>query len=235
MRIFAFFLLATLLTACSPRSIPPEITSLHEAKKPPPILQKHEVVIIDAGHGGKDPGAVSKRDRYEEKQLTLETAFLICEHLKRLGYKAVLTRTHDTYLPLDSRSDFANTLDADLFVSIHYNYSPSEEAKGIEVFYYKENKTPPSSRIVSSKQVGQEVLRRMILHTGADSRGIKQANFAVIRQTKMPAILVEAGFLSNPYEREKIRDQKYIYALAKGIAHGIDHYFETTRCLISPR
>lgn len=185
---------------------------------------KREVIIVDAGHGGKDAGANSKKEGYEEKELTLQTAFLIADHLKQLGYKTIMTRKQDTYVPLDTRAEIANAVDADLFVSIHYNYSVSKDAQGIEIFYYKEGKTPLSSRVLQSKLLGQEVLKKIVKQTGAESRGVKQANFAVVRETKMPAILIEAGFLSNSSERARIHDQKYRQSLAQGIAQGIDAY-----------
>lgn len=203
--------------------MPQEIAALHQ-KIHTPQVAKREVIIVDAGHGGKDAGASSKKDKYEEKTLTLETAQLISNYLEELGYKAILTRSHDVFVPLETRAEIANSTEADLFVSIHYNYSPSHEAEGIEVYYYKEEKHPQSSRITQSKELGQEVLKKIVKNTGAESRGVKQANFAVVRQTKMPAILIEAGFLSNPNEREKIKDKKYQQALAKGIASGVDQY-----------
>jgi N-acetylmuramoyl-L-alanine amidase len=227
MRLILSILLLCFLTACGHRGIPPEITALHQRPMPPLIQQKKEIIIVDAGHGGKDAGASSKQGKYEEKVLTLKTAFLISDYLKELGYKTILTRSHDIFVPLETRAEIANSQDADLFVSIHYNFSPSQEAEGIEVFYYKEDKKSPTQRIAQSKALGLEVLKKIVLNTGAQSRGVKQANFAVVRQTKMPAILIEAGFLSNPKEREKLRDQKYLEALAKGIAHGVDHYLST--------
>jgi len=227
MKYIFLVLLACFVSACGNRGIPPEISALHEQKKPPP--PKLETIIVDAGHGGKDGGSISKRDNYEEKELTLATAFLIRSCLNQLGYKTVMTRNQDTFVPLDTRAEIANTLDADLFVSIHYNYSPNSDAKGVEVYYYKEEKNPPSTRIVKSKTLGDNVLKKIISTTGAESRGLKQANFAVIRETRMPAILVEAGFLSNQHEREKVRDPKYQRSIAWGIANGIDRYLESHR------
>lgn len=220
-----FILLACILTACGQRSMPPEIAIVQEERKQaPPRVLKSEVIIVDAGHGGKDAGASSKREAYEEKTLTLSTATMICYHLNQLGYKTVMTRNQDVFIPLDTRAEMANNLKADLFVSIHYNYSPSEDAQGVEVYYYKETKTPTPQRITFSKQLGQEVLSRIVKQTGAHSRGVKQANFAVIRETTMPAILVEGGFLSNAKERNKLQDPHYRGNIAKGIAAGVDQY-----------
>lgn len=230
MKYISFFIALCFLTSCGSRTIPPEISALYEIPRPAMIVQpKSEVIVVDAGHGGKDAGTSSTLYNYEEKRLTLETAFLVCDSLKKLGYKTILTRDHDTFVPLDTRAEIANTLQADLFVSVHYNHSSSEDVEGVEVYYYKENKTPPSQRILESKELGREVLRKIITHTSAASRGVKQANFAVVRETKMPAILIEAGFLSNPNERHKIKDQKYQHTLAQGIAHGIDHYLQSKK------
>ena len=229
MKLVICILLACALTSCNYRGIQPEVTALHYTPRPALTKSKPELIIVDAGHGGKDAGTSSKREAYEEKQLTLQTSLLIADYLKKLGYKTILTRNQDTFVPLETRSEIANSVKADLFVSVHYNYSSSKEAEGIEVFYYKEDKTPPSSRIALSKELGQEVLKKIVKSTHAESRGVKQANFAVIRQTKMPAILIEAGFLSNAHEREKIKDATYRQSLANGIANGIDHYLVTHR------
>lgn len=227
--IFILFILSVVLVGCGQRAIPPEVTALH--KTPYKIIKpfKEELIIIDAGHGGKDAGTCHQKDGYEEKKLTLETALSVADQLKKLGYKIVLTRNQDIFVPLETRSEIANSTSADLFVSIHYNYSTSQEAEGIEVYYYKENKNPPTARIVKSKNLGQEVIKQIVRETGATSRGVKQANFAVVRQTKMPAILIEAGFLSNPQEREKIKNPRYQKALAKAIAQGVDHYLKINK------
>ena len=129
LRKIIFLLLASFLTACGHRGIPPEITALHHAPSSRPVIkEKKEIIIVDAGHGGKDMGANSKKDKYEEKGLTLETAFLIADHLKKLGYKTIMTRKSDVFVPLETRAEIANSLKADLFVSIHYNFSSSKEA-----------------------------------------------------------------------------------------------------------
>ncbi len=204
--------------------IPQEVAAIKDTHRITTPKRK-EVIIIDAGHGGRDPGSVSHREKYEEKSLTLSTAFLVRDHLKKLGYQTVLTRNHDIYVPLVTRADIANDLGAHLFVSIHYNFSTSRDVEGIEVYYFKEEKHPGSDRITKSRQLANKVLASVIEGTSAKSRGIKQANFAVIRETKMPAILIEAGFLSNPGEREKINDPNYLRKLSLGIAKGVDKYF----------
>ncbi len=217
--------LAFICTACSSHRVPAEISSISEHKIA--IPKREELIVIDAGHGGRDSGSASHREDYEEKSLTLSTAFLVQDFLHKLGYKTVLTRNHDTYIPLNTRAEIANSLEADLFVSIHYNFAASREAQGVEVYYYKDERNPGCDRITESKILASQVISSVIGQTSANSRGVKQANFAVIRETKMPAILIEAGFLSNPKERELLRDPRYLRQLAWGIAKGIERYHLT--------
>lgn len=196
----------------------------------PPIPITHdELIVIDAGHGGKDTGARSVKNGYEEKSLTLKTAQVVKTYLENLGYNVALTRTDDAFVELGKRAEMANELKADLFVSIHYNYSENSSAEGIEIFYFQDDKNPFSQRLVASKKLGEEMLRRIVKHTGASPRGVKRANFAVIRETKMPAILIEGGFLSNGHEREKIKEEHYRCYLAFSIARAIDHYLTVHR------
>lgn len=224
MRVIFFLLLAVLVTACSPHRLPPEMSSLQQMPKK---WRHPEVIVVDAGHGGKDAGTSSQLHRYEEKELTLQTALLIRNSLNQLGYKVILTRSEDAFVSLDKRAELANGNGADLFVSIHYNHSSNREADGIEVFYYEEKGA--SERVVRSRSVGREVLSHLVKLTGAHSRGVKEANFAVIRQTKMPAILIEGGFLSNEKERKKLQDGQYRRSLALAIARGVDHYIKRNR------
>lgn len=233
--LMCVWLLPLILGGCATRSIPREVSVMaaHEGRGVP--LKRREKIVIDAGHGGRDSGAASRKEDYEEKSLALSTAFLVQEQLKRMGYQTLLTRNHDTYIPLDARAEMANTSHADLFVSVHYNFSTSNEASGIEVFYYKEEKNPTHPRIVASKKLAQIVLGSVIDRTGSVSRGVKQANFAVVRETLMPAVLIEAGFLSNRRERERLRDPIYLNALAKGIAEGVDAYLTRDHSMLSPK
>lgn len=222
--LLMFFLLALLSVGCTTKGM--HIDRPIAEEKPIPVFGKPELIIIDAGHGGKDSGTVSNRFDYEEKHLTLSTAHMIKGYLNALGYKTLMTRQNDTFVPLAQRAGIANAANASLFVSIHYNSSPSETAEGIEVFYYKEGE---QDRVEASKELGNEILSRVVRHTGGSSRGVKSANFAVIRETAMPAILIEGGFLTNPEERKKLKDPQYRRFMAWGIAKGIDEYCQAHR------
>jgi len=206
---------------------PPAPAPLPKATPAPKVAvslpKKSAKVVLDAGHGGKDPGAHSKKEHYEEKQLTLVTTKLVQKYLEEMGYHVLLTRENDSFLELSARAEKANSAKADLFVSIHYNFCEAKEVEGIEIFYYQDAKNP--GRVTASKKLGREVLSRIVKHTGAESRGVKPGNLAVVRETTMPAILIEGGFLSHAKERVKIQDSDYRCYLAWAIARGIDAYF----------
>nr|NGX54522.1 N-acetylmuramoyl-L-alanine amidase LytC [Chlamydiota bacterium] len=216
-----FFLipLALLIPSCGQRTVHNQPLPSRESISKRPVHT--ETIVIDAGHGGKDSGSRSDTHNYEEKQLTLSTARMVRDYLQEMGYKTILTRDDDLFVPLDDRAQIANANNVTLFVSVHYNHCPDPSVQGIEIFYYKDEKT---ERHVHSNHLGDTILSQLVWHTGAEARGIKRGKFAVIRQTKMPAVLVEAGFLSHPKEREKIKDPMYRRFIAKGIARGVDHY-----------
>ncbi|MEI8364922.1 MAG: N-acetylmuramoyl-L-alanine amidase [Parachlamydiaceae bacterium] len=181
------------------------------------------VIIIDPGHGGEDFGTHSLgKPRYQEKYLNLSTALLVRNFLQQFGFHVIMTRTDDTFITLDERAEFANKLNPRLFVSIHYNSAPSEEAEGIEVFYYAND--DDAIRAARSKVLAQCVHHCSVRNTQAKSRGVKNGNFAVIRKTNMPAILLEGGFLTNASEMEKIKDATYMKSLALAIAQGIQDF-----------
>lgn len=233
--------LALIFTSCSQRAIcivdekvqpiihkeaPPPRLSIAPTPAAPTIPKKKEVIVLDAGHGGKDTGTKSDKNHYVEKERTLKTTKIVKNYLEELGYIVKLTRSDDTFVSLTKRAEIANELNASLFVSIHFNHCESPEVQGIEVFYYKDEKNPFNARLLASKKLGEEVLGRITKHTGASSRGVKKANFAVVRETKMPAILIEGGFLSNSEERAKIKDDPYLCFLGWAIARGIDQYLQ---------
>ncbi|MBM3199013.1 MAG: N-acetylmuramoyl-L-alanine amidase, partial [Chlamydiae bacterium] len=110
-----------------------------------------------------------------------------------------------------------------IFVSIHFNSAKNQEAGGVEVFFYKE-KSP--ERAVASRVLASSVLRGILAETTSASRGVKAGNFYVIRETEMPAIIVEAGFMTNREEWNALRKKSYLEKISKGIAWGIDRYFK---------
>ncbi len=186
-----------------------------------PLVQK-PLIVLDAGHGGTDEGA--KVRAFQEKKVTMLATLLTKKHLEELGYRVLLTRNRDAYVSLPRRVSIANKANGVLFVSIHFNSARNEEAKGIEVFYYGGTE-PWRSR--ASQRLANCILYRVVDLTEAHSRGVKQGNFHVIRETEMPAVLVEGGFITNGAERNRLKDRNYLNRLGLGIAEGIDKYLKS--------
>lgn len=200
-----------------------EQEALAKSQIKPPLLVQNFSIVIDPGHGGHDIGTQSiSKPRYLEKSLNLVTAKFVKDFLHQLGYQVLMTREDDKFVSLDKRAKLANDHNPVIFVSIHYNSAPSAEAEGVEVFFYqsKEDK----ERTIKSKRLAQFVLKNIIGETKAKSRGVKHGNFLVIRQTTMPAILVEGGFVTNEEEMQKLKDPTYLKRLAWGIVRGIEEY-----------
>jgi len=181
------------------------------------------LILIDPGHGGDDYGTNSSGiSKYHEKYLNLSTSELVRNFLLQFGYRVFMTRTDDTFISLEERTNIANQRNPVLFVSIHYNSAPNPIAEGIEVFYYRDDRNKARSN--KSKLLAQSILDKTLQRTQAKSRGVKHGNLAVIRETNMAAILIEGGFMSSASEMEKIKKVSYQKSLALGIAQGIQDY-----------
>ena len=173
------------------------------------------VIMLDAGHGGKDPGA--GYGEVLEKDLTLELVKRTKELLKEAGYRVRLTRADDGYVEIHDRAEYARRKKPDLFVSIHCNSLEEGDANGIETFYAQ-------AKGEASQNLAQSIQTNLIEATGARDRGAKTANYVVVKDTDMPAALVEVGFLSDAEERELLQQEEYQEKLAKGIVDGILAY-----------
>lgn len=189
--------------------------------------KEFRTIILDAGHGGKDGGTQNLKMGLIEKRLALKTTRMTHMVLKRMGYKVILIRDGDQFVELDDRVSKANKYPHSLFVSIHFNSSPSKEASGIEVFYF--NDPQHKNRSYSSSSLAGCVLKEMLRSSGAVNRGVKEGAFRVIKSTNAPAILVEGGFLTNDAEAAKLSQNAYLQTLASSIAKGIAAYEKKTR------
>ena len=167
-------------------------------------------VVIDAGHGGHDNGA-STRYGGREKDATLEVAMRLRPKVQAAGFRTVMTRADDTFIPLQQRAAISNRQGNVVFVSIHFNYSPRSDVRGTEVYY--------NSRC--SAEVAQNILNQVSAISGASSRGIRTANFAVLRRNEYPAVLVECGYLTNPYEGRRCGGGDFREQLAQAITRGL--------------
>lgn len=219
LKSFLFCSLAFFLTGCF-KSKEVSYTDLIQKKK---VHARHTmpIIVLDAGHGDNDPGAHNALCK--EKNLTLKTALLTKAELVKMGYRVVMTRARDEFVNLKKRAQIANVLKSQVMVSIHYNSAPNKKAHGIEIFYPVKAKPWREKR---SKLLAQTILRKMLVNTNANSRGIRKGNFCVIRETNMPAVLIECGFITNDKECRKMIKPEYQRVLAKSIAQGLDEYFE---------
>jgi N-acetylmuramoyl-L-alanine amidase len=228
-RVLTLFLLCFFFTSCGQsKTVNTAKAPLQQVKKVERSQASHikenaPLVVIDAGHGGFDLGTHSKA--YEEKEVCLKTAMYLRKYLEKAGFRVILTRSRDEYLPLKKRAEIANQSKCQILISVHCNSAKNTTAKGIEIFYTK--KTEPW-RAKKSKELAQAVLSSLISKTGAESRGVKEANFCVIRETKMPSILIEAGFLTNEEERKKLSNEFYLETMAKSITDGVQNYFSAS-------
>lgn len=182
------------------------------------------LICIDPGHGGRDPGAVSVCGKYIEKDNTLQIARSIHgREIQLPGVQFMYTRLDDVRLgdnandDLLARAQKANEVEADLFISIHQNADTNRQGKGVEVYHY------PGS--VEGERLAQAVQEQVVRLTCLRDRGIKTANFFVLRETNMPAILVEAGFVSgHPEEAEFVSQEGTLVKIAEGILLGVADY-----------
>jgi N-acetylmuramoyl-L-alanine amidase len=173
-------------------------------------------VVIDPGHGGKDPGTTSVLGFYE-KGINLSVAHKVTRLLEQRGLRVKMTRTGDTYPELEHRAAIANRLRADLFVSIHSDSFPKSSRRGYTVYIAK-------SASSSSRRAARAIVSSMS-STGLNSFGVQTANYTVLTATRGPAILVEMGYLSNRTEAALLRSTSFQSRLARAIADGICNYF----------
>jgi N-acetylmuramoyl-L-alanine amidase len=199
-------------------------------------------VVIDPGHGGIDDG--TKYFGLAEKDATLDVAQRLNLILKSLGVVTVMTRTDDVYVSLPRRAELANivagTNNDAIFVSIHFNQSSVESVDGIET-YYADKKIPPPTdwtwvgffdrpedeQLDRGENLAAYIQSAVVSRMMETNRGIKSRSLFVTRHTRMPAVLVECGFLSNKIENQMLRNDTYRDRIAQGLAAGIVNYIRT--------
>lgn len=221
-------------------------------------MWKIKEIIIDAGHGGKDPGAIGVTG-LQEKDVVLDIAKRLKRLLEEEGIKVIMTREKDEFISLQGRTEMASRFKSDFFVSLHANASPVESVQGIEVFSITELGETDKNEIqrrtnhqihfnqllmqkddrclggiisdllYAHKRNESRVLAALVAQQTAhfvqtQNRGPKLARYYVLRNTLIPAILVEIGFLSNPQEEALLADSSYRQKLAMGLAKSILEY-----------
>ncbi|MGE8001552.1 N-acetylmuramoyl-L-alanine amidase [Lysinibacillus sp. NPDC093190] len=180
---------------------------------------KDRIIILDPGHGGKDPGAVVGSN--SEKAITLKVGTLVKQKLEAAGAKVYMTRTGDTYPSLQDRVDFTNANYGEIFVSIHVNSAANTSAQGTETYYAISTGDMYQEDIDLATFVNNQIVNNLNMK----NRGVKEEQYYVIRNTIIPAILVELGFLTNSEDRGKMTDDKYVELFADSIYKGISQYY----------
>lgn len=199
----------------------PRVAERADNEVPPQAEPRRVDVVIDAGHGGQDPGAIGYR-RLLEKELNLEVALLLAGRLRRAGLGVELTRQEDVFVDLDRRVEQANRSRARLFVSLHGDASRNRSARGATVFVPRRN--GPGSASHRAGAAIDRALREVVLHT----RGVRQheVNLRVLEKTTVPAVLVELGFLTTPSEAAYLARADYRRRLAEALAEGVLRYIK---------
>lgn len=214
-------------------------------------------VVVDAGHGGKDPGTQGATG-IKEKTVVLDIARHIKDYLEEAGLKVILTRDSDEFISLPQRTEITTKSDADLFVSIHANSNPTRKTEGIEVYYAKTSskrdldeeqraknektyvKKLNSSysnvledivadmmyvqKVSQSETLAKRIVNESSSEAGGVNRGARHCRFFVVRNTLIPAVLVEVGYLTNRHEEKKLSSLAYRQKIAEAIAHSIIKY-----------
>jgi N-acetylmuramoyl-L-alanine amidase len=181
-------------------------------------------IVIDAGHGGYDRGGIPGQ-RVAEKEVTLDVAQRLKKALAAAGYRVVMTRDSDVFVPLATRVAIANSYSNSMFVSIHFNSAKRTGAGGIETYFYSRESLPLASAI------------HYFVAGGAPSsnRNVRRRGYYVLRKTRGPAVLVECGFLTNPTEAAYAQTASYRQKLAEEIATGVRGRDSVTSALTTTR
>ena len=179
---------------------------------------KGKLIVIDAGHGGKDPGAVGTKT--QEKILTLKASKMLESELQKQGFKVYMTRSTDEYVGLYDRAAIANDLDATLFVSVHVNAFTNPSTSGIEVLY-------GNDLLTSDKGLAKSIQTELIKALGGVDRNIKSMpRLIVLKETNMTSVLAELGFISNPAEQDKLMSEAYLQKAAEAMSRGIINFLK---------
>src|SRR5437588_12507480 len=181
-------------------------------------------VVIDAGHGGHDRGGIPGQ-RIAEKDMTLDVAQRLRNVLSTSGYRVVMTRDSDVFVPLPTRVAIANSYRNAIFVCIHFNATQRRGAGGIETYFYSRDSLPLASAIHSYVVGGAP----------SSNRGVRRRGYYVLRKTNIPAVLVECGFLTNPTEAAYAQTASYRQKLAEEIAAGVGGRNSVTSALTTTR
>ncbi|MBD8038812.1 N-acetylmuramoyl-L-alanine amidase [Solibacillus sp. A46] len=181
---------------------------------------KDRIIILDPGHGGKDPGAVNSG--HTEKAIVLKVSNLVKQKLEADGAKVQMTRSGDTYPSLQERVKFTQDKFGEIYVSIHVNAATSTSAQGTETYY----SISSGDQFEEDKKLATYINTEIVNNAKMKNRGVKEAQYYVTRNMIIPSVLVELGFISNAEDRKKLVDDKYVEIYAQSIYNGIVDYYK---------
>ena len=190
--------------------------TIFEREIPPVIPSDRPRIIIDPGHGGDDPGTIGIGG-VREKDVILPISLDVAEILRKQEIEVIMTRDTDNFISLEGRTDMANDIDADLFVSIHANAInlSRPDVNGLETYYYQ-----------SGRRLAEIIHWSILNGVNIDDRGIRRARFYVLRHSTMPAVLIEVGFLTGEVDASHLKDPNHRRQMAEAIARGIVEYIK---------
>lgn len=183
-----------------------------------------KVIVIDPGHGGEDPGSIGFSGKYE-KDINLEISTMLKEKLNLNGYKAILTRDSDKYIDSILRTEMANKENARIFISIHCNSLNNDNSvTGIQILYYPNRNS--SFGDLNNYELAEILMNSLVNGTGAKNRGIIEGDdYKVLNRTKIPAVIIECGFISNENEEKLLLTDDYKNKIIDSIVYGLEEYF----------
>jgi N-acetylmuramoyl-L-alanine amidase len=217
----------------------PPVSSENPRLEPRILSGIFDTVIVDPGHGGSDEGASGHN--LKEKAVTLELAHRLVRKLNALGFTAILTREADEFVSLPQRVAIANAVPGAIFISLHCNFSDNAAAHGIEMYRCEAKSEGTNIQVAMpagdaeaisdvENRLAQALSDSVAERLHGENRGVRIANFYVVRNVNFPAVLVECGFLSNSEDAKQLADEGYREKLVQALATGIAAY----RSLVVP-
>ncbi|KRN94085.1 N-acetylmuramoyl-L-alanine amidase [Pediococcus stilesii] len=196
--------------------IPSWITNRSFAKGQKQTPLSESIIVIDPGHGGTDSGALGIDQSHEEKNYTLKTSKAIETKLDQAGAKVIMTRNNDSFVDLAPRPQIANKSNADAFISIHYDSSNTNNSgTGDTTYYYHDN---------GSIQLAQAINKQLINYIPLYNRGVKFANYQVLRDNKRPAILIEGGYINTDSDFKVLSSSSYPKKVSTAVYKGLTNF-----------
>lgn len=220
--IIGAFILTNAVTKQKDKNLVMQNNSIQTMAEIAPSMYKDKIIVIDPAHGGKDPGALNPKLDLQEKDIVLNVSLKLKELLENTGFKVQMTREDDKYIGLHERADIANKLEADALLSIHVESHSNSKEEGVHAYYSSKNNT-------DSKAFATIAKNSLVQNLNTSDKGIiERPKLVVLKETKMPAISLSLGYLTNSREGKLFKQDEYNQKCAESIHNGIVEYFSKT-------